>query len=77
MSRFDAAEWKLLTDVIHDRFGLTFGGVRSEILEARLRPRMRDLHLGELRDYYHYLRFHPERDAEFDANAAAKRALLD
>lgn len=66
MSRFDTAEWKLLTDVIEERFGLTFGGVRCEILEARLRPRMRALHLPELRDYYHYLRFHPERDAEFD-----------
>ena len=66
MSRFDTAEWKLLTDLIQERFGLTFGGVRCEILEARLRPRMRALHLLELRDYYHYLRFHPDRDAEFD-----------
>lgn len=66
MSRFEAAEWKLLTDVIQERFGLTFDGVRCEILEARLQPRMRELHLPSLRDYYHYLRFHPERDAEFD-----------
>lgn len=66
MSRFETAEWKLLTDVIQERFGLTFGGVRCEILEARLRPRMRALQLPELRDYYHYLRFHPDRDAEFD-----------
>jgi chemotaxis protein methyltransferase CheR len=66
MSRFETAEWKLLTDVIQERFGLTFGGVRCEILEARLRPRLRALHLPELRDYYHYLRFHPDRDAEFD-----------
>ena len=66
MSRFEAAEWKLLTDVIQERFGLTFDGVRSEILEARLRPRLRELHLPELRDYYHHLRFHPERDAEFE-----------
>jgi len=49
MSRYEAAEWKLLTDVIQERFGLTFDGVRCEILEARLRPRMRDLHLPELR----------------------------
>ncbi|HUF36579.1 MAG TPA: protein-glutamate O-methyltransferase CheR [Gemmatimonadales bacterium] len=64
MSRFEAAEWKLLTDLIQERFGLTFDGVRCEILEARLRPRMRDLHLPGLRDYYHYLRFHPERETE-------------
>ena len=66
MSRFETAEWKLLTDLIQERFGLTFGGVRGEILEARLRPRLHALHLRELRDYYHYLRFHPDRDAEFD-----------
>ncbi len=66
MSRFEAAEWKLLTDLIQDRFGLSFDGVRCEILEARLRPRMRDLHLPGLRDYYHYLRFHPEREIELD-----------
>ena len=66
MSRYEAAEWKLLTDVIQERFGLTFDGVRCEILESRLRPRMHELHLPALRDYYHYLRFHPERDAEFE-----------
>ena len=66
MSRYEAAEWKLLTDVIQDRFGLTFDGVRCEILEARLRPRMRDLHLPDLRDYYHYLRFHPDRESELE-----------
>ena len=66
MSRFETAEWKLLTDVIQERFGLTFGGVRCEILESRLRPRLHALHLRELRDYYHYLRFHPDRDAEFE-----------
>jgi chemotaxis protein methyltransferase CheR len=65
MSRFEAAEWKLLTDLIQDRFGLTFDGVRTEILESRLQPRLRDLHLRSLRDYYQFLRFHPERDAEF------------
>lgn len=64
MSRFEAAEWKLLTDLIQERFGLSFDGVRCEILEARLQPRMRDLHLPGLRDYYHYLRFHPERETE-------------
>ncbi|HEX6105489.1 MAG TPA: protein-glutamate O-methyltransferase CheR [Gemmatimonadales bacterium] len=66
MSRFETAEWKLLTDVIQERFGLTFDGVRCEILEARLQPRMRELHLPALRDYYHFLRFHPDRDTEFE-----------
>lgn len=65
MTAFDAADLKLLTDLIQERFGLTFQGIRQEILVSRLRPRLRDLHLDSLRDYYAYLRFHPEREAEF------------
>ena len=60
MTGFDQAELKLLTDLIQERFGLTFNGIRLEILEARLRPRLRELHLTNLRDYYHHLRFHPD-----------------
>jgi chemotaxis protein methyltransferase CheR len=62
---FDQAELKLLTDLIQERFGLMFSGIRLEILESRLRPRLRELRLGDLRDYYHYLRFHPDRESEF------------
>jgi len=65
MMQVDAAEWKLLTDLIQQRFGLTFDGVRGTILESRLRPRLRELHLQSTRDYYHYLCFHPDREAEF------------
>jgi chemotaxis protein methyltransferase CheR len=62
---FDQADLKLLTDLIQERFGLTFNGIRLEILESRLRPRLRELHLTDLRDYYQYLKFHPERESEF------------
>jgi len=61
---FDQAELKLLTDLIEERFGLTFQGIRLEILESKLRPRLRALHLTSVRDYYQYLRFHPDRDGE-------------
>jgi chemotaxis protein methyltransferase CheR len=61
-----AADLKLLGDLIQERFGLTFEGVRQEILAARLGPRLRELHLDSPRAYYEYLRFHPQRDAEFD-----------
>jgi chemotaxis protein methyltransferase CheR len=57
---FDPAELKLLTDLIEERFGLTFQGIRLEILESKLRPRLKALHLTSVRDYYQYLRFHPE-----------------
>jgi chemotaxis protein methyltransferase CheR len=58
-------EWKLLADLVRERFGLQFEGVRRELLAARLRPRLRDLHLQSLTEYYHYLRFHPAGDAEY------------
>jgi chemotaxis protein methyltransferase CheR len=64
MSSAEATDWKLLTDLIQARFGLSFDGVRRDILESRLRPRIQALHLGSLRAYYLYLRFHPDREAE-------------
>ena len=65
MTGFDQAEIKLLTDLIQERFGLMFNGIRLEILESRLRPRLRELRLATLREYYQYLRFHPDREREF------------
>lgn len=59
------ADWKLLTDLIEERFGLCFRGSRQEILEGRLLPRLDALRLDGLRAYYHYLRAHPCREVEF------------
>jgi chemotaxis protein methyltransferase CheR len=66
VTAFPAADLKLLGDLIQERFGLTFEGLRQEILASRLGPRLRELHLDSPRAYYEYLRFHPQRDAEFD-----------
>jgi chemotaxis protein methyltransferase CheR len=66
VTAFQAADLKLLGDLIQERFGLTFDGVRQDILAARLRPRMRELRIESPRAYYEYLRFHPQRNAEFD-----------
>jgi chemotaxis protein methyltransferase CheR len=66
VTAFLAADLKLVGDLIQERFGLTFDGVRQEILAARLQPRLRELRLESPRAYYEYLRFHPQRDAEFD-----------
>ncbi len=70
MSAVEAADWKLLTDLIQTRFGLSFEGVRREILDSRLRPRLRELRLESLREYYLHLRFHPDRDAELNLLAS-------
>jgi chemotaxis protein methyltransferase CheR len=64
MSSAEAADWKLLSDLIQTRFGLLFDGTRGDILDSRLRVRMRELRLESLREYYLYLRFHPDREME-------------
>ena len=64
MSMFEDVEWKLLSDLIQTRFGLLFDGSRRDILDSRLRARMRELRVQSFREYYLYLRFHPEREAE-------------
>ncbi len=64
MSTGSDAEWKLVTDLLHDRFGLAFDAVRREYLASRLLPRLSTLRLHSLAEYYHYLLFHPERAAE-------------
>jgi chemotaxis protein methyltransferase CheR len=64
MSSAEENDWKLLSDLIETRFGLLFDGSRRDILDSRIRTRVRELGLASLRDYYHHLRFHPERDAE-------------
>ena len=43
MTGFAQADLKLLTDLIQERYGLTFNGIRLEILESRLKPRLRQL----------------------------------
>jgi chemotaxis protein methyltransferase CheR len=64
MKPVEAADWKLLTGLIQSHFGLSFDGMRGEILQTRLRPRLVALHLESLREYYLYLRFHPGREEE-------------
>jgi chemotaxis protein methyltransferase CheR len=65
MSSATEADWKLLTDLIEERFGLSFAGARQDILEGRLRPRLDALRLDGVRAYYHYLRAHPSSEEEF------------
>lgn len=64
MSSAEAADWKLLSDLIQTRYGLLFDGSRRDILDSRLRSRMRELGLESLREYYLHLRSHPDREAE-------------
>ncbi len=64
MTPDEQASWKLLSDLIQTQFGLLFDGGRRDILDTRVRSRVRDLGLGSLREYYLYLRSHRDREAE-------------
>ena len=66
MNTATESDWKLLTDLVAERFGLLFTGARQDILQSRLRSRLAALHLTDIREYYHYLRAHPDRDDEFE-----------
>jgi chemotaxis protein methyltransferase CheR len=66
MTSAETNDWKSLSDLIENRFGLLFDGGRRDILDSRLRARMRELNLGSLREYYLYLRSHPDRETELN-----------
>jgi chemotaxis protein methyltransferase CheR len=57
-------EFRLLRDFIHERFGLFFDEGQRASLRARLVGRLSSLDLLSFEDYYHYLRFGPQRNEE-------------
>jgi chemotaxis protein methyltransferase CheR len=57
-------EWKLVLDLLEERFGLAFDGVRRDFLSSRLLPRVDALGLRALSEYHRYLLVHPEREQE-------------
>ena len=59
-------EFRLLRDFIHERFGLFFEDTQRGSLRTRLAGRLQSLDLMSFEDYYHYLRFAPQRADELD-----------
>lgn len=57
-------EFRLLRDFIHERLGLYFDDGQRASLRSRLVGRLASLDLLSFEDYYHYLRFGPERADE-------------
>jgi chemotaxis protein methyltransferase CheR len=57
-------EFRLLRDLIHERFGLYFDDNQRPSLRTRLAGRLAGLDLLSFEDYYHYLRFGPQRGEE-------------
>jgi chemotaxis protein methyltransferase CheR len=59
-------EFRLLRDFIHERFGLFFDDGQRSSLRSRLEGRLASLDLRSFEDYYHYLRFGPQRAEELE-----------
>jgi len=57
-------EFRLLRDFVHARFGLYFEEAQRASFKARLSGRLASLDLRSFEDYYHYLRFGPQRAEE-------------
>jgi len=57
-------EFRLLRDLIHERFGIFFDEAQRVSLASRLLGRLAALDLFSFEDYYRYLRFGPQRDEE-------------
>ncbi len=57
-------EFRLLRDLVHERFGLWFDDGQRAWLRARLLGRVAGLGLRSFEDYYHHLRFGPQRHDE-------------
>jgi len=59
-------EFRLLRDLFASRTGLHFGPEVRFALERRLRERLALLKLSSFGEYYHYLRFSPHANEEWD-----------
>ena len=59
-------EFRLLRDFIHERFGLYFEANQRASMRSRLVGRLASLDLMSFEDYYHYLRFGPQRAEELE-----------
>jgi chemotaxis protein methyltransferase CheR len=57
-------EFRLLRDLIHERFGLFFDDNQRASLRARLQGRLASRGLRSFEDYFHELRFAPDRADE-------------
>jgi chemotaxis protein methyltransferase CheR len=57
-------EFRLIRDLVRERFGIFFDDAHRESLRSRLVGRLSHLDLISFEEYYQYLRFGPERTEE-------------
>jgi len=57
-------EFRLIQEFVNERFGLVLDENKAGSLAAKLAPRLEDLRLGTIADYYYHLKFSPHNRAE-------------
>jgi chemotaxis protein methyltransferase CheR len=67
---FSEEEFRLLRDFIHETLGLHFDDGSKALLRARLAPRLSSLDVDSFEEYYHFLRFGPQRIQELERIAS-------
>jgi len=61
--------FRLLRDLINNRFGIYFTDDDLYLLENRLSERLRRLSLSSFEEYYHYIKYHPAGEQEIEQSA--------
>ena len=69
-------EFRLLRDFIHEQFGLYYDEGQRSSLRSRLAGRLSLLGLLSFEDYYHYLRFAPQRAEVSRSTSLIARRLM-
>ncbi len=59
--------YRTLCALIHDQTGLHFNETSRFFVEKRIEGRLAAIQMGSPEEYYQYLRFDPDRQAEWDA----------
>jgi chemotaxis protein methyltransferase CheR len=65
----DLKEFRLLRDCVNRFCGIHFADDSAYIVERRLRERLRELGIEDFAEYYRYLRYHPNAEAELERAA--------
>lgn len=64
--RLAVHEYRLISEFISAHCGLLLGSDLRFVVERKLRGRVTELSLASFADYYHHLRYHPDRQAEME-----------
>ncbi|GFE58557.1 protein-glutamate O-methyltransferase CheR [Geobacter sp. AOG1] len=63
-SAMNPEEFRLIQEFVNERFGLVLDENKAGSLAIKLAPRLDDLHLGTIADYYYHLKFSPDNRTE-------------